>query len=140
MVHLSTQTDGNGWCADYLGFSSDGRIVTVDWNGILTVEVIGPVLPMNVWTHIVTTYSFTNGLQLYINGTWFNKTASVPYAASGRINILTLGNPLRSVQFGSGGNCNSRSIVPDSYYGYMDEFRVYSRELNAIDINVLANP
>lgn len=62
------------------------------------------------------------------------------YTSSGKVSILTLGNPLQANQTSSGGNCRSQSIVPSRYSGYMDEFRVYSRELTAADIYELADP
>lgn len=55
------------------------------------------------------------------------------YIASQQVNIITLGNPLD-------GNCSSQSIIPNVYFGGIDEFRIYSRELNSSDIFILANP
>jgi hypothetical protein len=98
LVHLSTTTNGQGWCVDLMGFSSSG-----------------------VWTHVVTTYSVTNAVRLYINGTLIGTTGSIGYLASGLVNILTLANPIQ------GGTCNSQSVV-------------YSRELNTVDIYTFANP
>ncbi|CAF1027112.1 unnamed protein product, partial [Adineta steineri] len=51
--------------------------------------------------------------------------------APGTVVILTLGNSL------SGGGCNSQSIATGTFYGYLDEFRVYSRELSAREIFAL---
>ena len=62
------------------------------------------------------------------------------YLASGQVNILTLGNPLQAVLASAGGTCNAQSIVPGPFLGSLDEFRVYSRELNTTDIFALANP
>lgn len=117
-----------------MGFSSTGQIIITGWpGGNAGRQVIGSVLPINVWTHIVNTYSTTNGYRLYVNGTLIGSTGAIGYSASGLVNIITLGNPLQ-------GSCNSQSIVPSVYYGYIDEFRIYSRELNSTDIYNLANP
>jgi hypothetical protein len=106
----------------------------------LGVEIFGPILLANVWTHVVVTYSQTNGIRLYINGTYYNSSDAFTYAASEQVNILTLANPLQAIQWTTGGSCNSQSIVPSVYHGYIDEFRVYSRELNMTDVYTLANP
>jgi hypothetical protein len=122
-----------------MGFSSSGQIRTTGW-GSSDQEVIGPVLPANVWTHVVNTYSTTNGVQLYVNGTLINGTGAMNYAASGLVNIITLGNYIQGIQGSAGGSCNSQSIIPNVYSGFIDEFRVYSRELDTADIYALANP
>jgi hypothetical protein len=102
--------------------------------------VIGPILPANIWTHVAVTYSSTHGIRLYVNGTLNGTTASIIYSASSQVNILTLANRLQGNLTSAGGTCNSQSIVPNVYFGDMDEFRVYSRELNASDVYTLANP
>ena len=91
-------------------------------------------LPINVWTHITITYSSRNGLILYINGTFYGTTGEMSYRASEETSILTLGNSL------DGSACYRGSITSDAYVGDIDEFRVYSRELNAMDVDELANP
>lgn len=132
-----TRSNGGGtWCGDFIGFSSTGQIIAAGWNGSL-VEIIGPLLPTNAWTHIVYTYSKTNGVRLYINGTLKNATGSMRYSASNEVNLLTLANPL---QGNNGSLCATQSIVPYAYSGHIDEFQVYSRELNTTDISQLANP
>ena len=103
-------------------------------------QVIGPVLPINVWSHIVDTYSFTNGHRLYFNGTLIGTTGSMSYVASGQVNVITLGNPIQGTPTTSGGTCYSQSIVSKVFYGSIDEFRIYSRELTTTDITALANP
>lgn len=122
-----------------MGFSSTGQIVIT---GLVasSQQVIAPILPANIWTHVARTYSFTNGHRLYINGTLIGTTGSTIFVGSGLVNILTLGSCLQGVQVSAGGTCNSQSIVPTVYHGLIDEFRVYSRELNATDVYTLANP
>ncbi|CAF1208575.1 unnamed protein product [Didymodactylos carnosus] len=115
------------------GLSSSGQIITQGWNGVL-LSVTGPPVSVNVWTHVVETYSFTNGVRMYINGVLYSSTGSFSYTASGVPNTITLGNPL------NGTGCASSPIVPGQYYGAIDEFRVYSRELNSTDAYSLAHP
>ena len=122
-----------------MGFSLTGQITVTGWNDPLVYNVTGPVLPANVWSHVVNTYSTTNGVQLYVNGTLVGTTGSVSYLASGEVNILTLGNPLEGIPNNLTGSCISQSIVPKVYSGSIDEFRVYSRELSAADVYQLAN-
>jgi hypothetical protein len=119
-----------------MGFSSNGSIIIAGWDNSLR-EVMGPILPTNNWTHIVYTYSTTNGVQLYINGTLNGTTGSILYSASSLVDILTLGNPL---QLSNGSSCITHLIVSNAFNGSIDEFRVYSRELNITDIQALANP
>jgi hypothetical protein len=120
-----------------MGFSSNGQIVISGWNGVALLEVVGPILPVNVWTHIVSTYSTTNGYSLYINGTLKNTTGSMAYVAQSQVNVFTLANPLRDCP---GAAYFQNSIVPNVYSGSIDEFRVYSRELDIDEICALANP
>ncbi|CAF4075554.1 unnamed protein product, partial [Adineta steineri] len=133
LVHLSTQTNGQGWCVTLLGFRSTGEIVATNWASS-GKEVVGPVLPINVWTHVASTFSTMNGLRFYINGIYNGTTGVMSYIAAQQAVILTLGNPM------TGGSCNSSSIVTGVYSGYLDEFRVYSRELSATNVYTLANP
>ncbi|CAF1086051.1 unnamed protein product [Adineta steineri] len=129
LVHYSKQTDGQGYCVDLIGFSFTSQIIAnaVGPNNPVT----GPVLSANTWTHIATTYSQTNGLTLYVNGVSVGSTAAWPEYAPGKPVILTLGNSLNSV------GCNSQSIATGPFYGYLDEFRVYSRELSATEVYAL---
>ncbi|CAF1166680.1 unnamed protein product [Didymodactylos carnosus] len=133
IVHTSGLKSGLGWCISMIGLSSSGQIITQGWNGVL-LSVTGPPVSVNVWTHVVETYSFTNGVRMYINGVLYSSTGSFSYTASGVPNTITLGNPL------NGTGCASSPIVPGQYYGAIDEFRVYSRELNSTDAYSLAHP
>lgn len=140
LVRVSTTRTGSGsWCNDLMGFSSTGQIVMTAF-GTLNRHLIGPVIPINVWTHIVGSYSFFNGNRLYINGTNISGTGLMTYTGSGQVNFITLGNPLQGSPSGSNRGCNSQPIVPNVYSGSIDEFRLYSRELVPLEISSLANP
>ena len=91
------------------------------------------VMPLNIWTHIVQTFSTTNGNRLYINGTLVTSaTASTgrpigPYVFLGASPTNT-------------SSCKAGSITMGQFYGSIDEFRVFRSELTTIDICRLANP
>ena len=141
LIHSSTAADGTGWCIDFLGFSSTGNIVASAWEYNNRQQVIGPFIQVNEWAHITTTYSTTNGLRLYVNGLFVGTTGPKLHEASGLVNILTLGNSIQGKPDGSpGGTCHSQSIDPRVYYGVIDEFRVYARELGAAEVLILASP
>ena len=141
LVHSSTAVDGTGWCIDYLGFSSTGQIVATGWGYGDAYQLIGPTIQPNNWTHISTTYSRTNGLRLYVNGFFIGSSGSRGNEGSRSSHILTLGNSIQGIpQSSPGGNCNSQSIDPSVYYGSIDEFRVYAKELTAAEVWILSNP
>ena len=141
LIHSSAVADGTDWCIDFLGFSSTGHIVALALEYNNPGEVIGPIIQANNWTHIVTTYSTTNGFQLYVNGLLVGSTGQKPYKGSEKINILTLGNSLQGrTNSLESGTCYSESIDPSVYYGAIDEFRVYAKELSAAEIWTLSNP
>ncbi|CAF0948338.1 unnamed protein product [Adineta steineri] len=129
LVHVSSQTDGGEWCLDFMGFSSNGQIVGSSWDGAVE-EVVGPVVSTKVWTHVATTFSTINGVRLYVNGSLIGSTGAMAYAASGTANTVILGNPRAA-------GCAAKSIVSGTFYGYLDEFRVYSRELSAREVSAL---
>jgi hypothetical protein len=137
IMHLSSRTDGaqtNGWCLPIMGLTSSGQIAIVSWSGN-DVPVTGPVVPLNVWTHVVATYSSTNGEQLYVNGTLRNSASAYSFSAGGVPMTITLGSSLLGV-----GVCHTGTIQMGRFYGYLDEFYVYSRELTASEVSALANP
>jgi len=154
LVHVSSAANGNssffaiyafyishigfgGWCIPFLGFSSSGQIIAnVPTSSSTIVSATGPVIQTApFWTHIAQTWSATNGLRLYINGYLYaNLSQATTYSASGAQNYLTLGTVL------NGTTCWGGSIQNISqYFGAIDEFYLYSRELNANEICQLAS-
>ena len=133
LVHLSGVLNGTGWCIGFLGLTSTGQIYSQLFNGSTLPTIFGPVIPVGTWTHAVQTFSVSHGLSLYLNGTLF---ASVPtnYLASGLPNTLTFGNPQ------AGFYCVS-AYPNQQFYGSIDQIRLYSREITAIEIGQLySNP
>ncbi|CAF0849601.1 unnamed protein product [Adineta steineri] len=138
IVHISVGPNGysNGttiWCVAFIGFHSSGKLIAQVYNSA-TVAVIGPTINLNVWTHVVETYSTTNGVTLYINGTLFGSTGATSYTASGVTDYIHL------AYYGTQGSpCAAGNINPGQFMGAIDEFRVYNRELTSLDVSALAN-
>lgn len=138
IVHVASGTNGytNGvtaWCVPFMGFDSSNRLIVQVCNGI-AVSVVGPTLTLNVWTHVVQTFSTTNGVTLYVNAAQVGTTGTTSYTASGVSNYILLGH------YGSSGSsCAAGSVSAGQFTGAIDEFRIYSRELSASDVCVLAN-
>ena len=129
VIHVSSGSNGfGGWCVGMLGLSSSGQLIAFSHSGGL-ISAAGPMLQANIWTHASVTYSISNGLRLYINGTLYTSTIPFSYLASSRLNYLFLGNPL------TGTGCSGKH---GQYVGVVDEFRLYSRELSASDVRILA--
>jgi hypothetical protein len=134
LVHISSNASGLGWCLPFIGFATNGSIVAqiLNNNGIISISGSFPII--STWSHIVQTWSSTNGLRLYINNILVasSVTLATTYTASGVSNYLTLGNSL------NGGTCGQGqigSLTP--YQGAIDDVRVYSRELSTADICTL---
>ena len=135
IMHLSSQADGRpGWCIPIIGFTSTGQISINSWNGSI-VPITGPPVPSSVWTHVASTYSPSNGLRLYVNGTLRGFVGGYNFISSGTPMILTLGNSLLGTT-----SCVTGGIQMGQYYGSLDELYVYARELTALEISTLANP
>ncbi|CAF4630332.1 unnamed protein product, partial [Didymodactylos carnosus] len=90
----------------------------------------GPVVSINTWTHVASTFSATNGLTLYVNGASVGSTAVSTYQISSVPMYATLGY----------GFSYCEAYVPCvAYQGGMDEFYAYRRELSASEIYSLAS-
>ncbi|CAF1554949.1 unnamed protein product [Adineta ricciae] len=138
LVHVTRQLTGHcGWCIPFLAFTSNGSIFAEIWTGDSLVSVIGPKSAVStlVWSHIVQTWSLNNGLRLYINNILVasDNISAKPFLASGTVNFITLANVF------PGGLLYGHQAISMPYNGSMDDFRVYSRELSANDVNQLYN-
>jgi hypothetical protein len=137
IMHLSAGTNGaqaSGWCLPIMGLTSSGHIAIDSWNGS-DVPITGPTVPLNAWTHVVATYSSTDGQRLYVNGTLLGSTGAYSFSASGVPMTITLGSSLLGT-----GTCHTGTIQMGRFYGSLDEFYVYARELTASEVTALANP
>ena len=131
ILHVSSNSLGTGWCLPFLGFASTGLLVAQMFNSGVRF-VMSPSMPLNSsWTHVVETWSPTNGLRLYMNNILVASTIAMAgsYTASSMSNYVTLGSIL------SGSSCPLGAIGSMlGFDGDIDEFRIYSRELSADDI------
>ncbi|CAF1040312.1 unnamed protein product [Adineta ricciae] len=126
IAHLSASTSGTGWCIRFIGLTATGTLELQIFNGASNLVLSGPIMPINVWIHVVYTFSSSNGMGLYINGTLYTSKAT-SYSASGYPDTLIFGNPL------GGTSCGS-SYPNKQFYGSLDEIRLYSRELTSNEI------
>ena len=133
IIHLSSLPDGTGWCLPILSLTIAGQLITTSWDGIVH-RVLGPAVPANTWTHAAATYSRTNGLRLYVNGTLASTSSPFSFVGSTTPDYLFVGSPLAAINFPWWSDINGQ------YSGVVDELRVYSRELSIDDIVSLANP
>lgn len=134
LVFVSKTSLGTQWSIPAIGFATNGSLV----GQILDMQIISildlPTLTTSTWSHIVLTWSSTNGLRLYVNNNLEASLASATsYTASSAQNYITLGNSPQA-----SGTCTP-GIVPlmTSFNGDLDEFRVYSRELTQDDVCAL---
>lgn len=117
-----------------IGLSSSKQIVGQSYHGA-AISAVGPILPVDVWTHVVSSYSATNGVRLWVNGSLVNASGVFNYISSNVPNFITLASSLSGA-----GWCRSGPVQAGQFYGLIDELRIYSRELNASDVYALANP
>ena len=133
IIHVSSLSDGTGWNLPFLRITETYQLRSYSWNGT-GVWVTGPVVLSTSWTHAAVTYSTSSELKLYVNGILSNTSAPFSYNASGVPMYLFVGSPVSGIGLGA---VNNKS---DQYYGAVDEFRLYSRELTIDEIVGLANP
>jgi hypothetical protein len=120
-----------------IGFSASGSIVAQTGNSTQILPIVGPIISPNTWTHIAHTYSPTDGIRLFVNGTLMvsNHASSTNLEASAPL-TMALGYCVNTTLC----SCGSGSIVPGQFHGMMDEFQFYSRQLNTSEVVALANP
>ncbi|CAM4775294.1 unnamed protein product [Rotaria magnacalcarata] len=121
-----------GWCVSVIAMTASGHIVLNSFADHL-ISVLGPIIPLNIWTHVGVTYSSSNGFKLYINGIFYSTSGAFNYVAAGTSLYASIGNDL-----GLGIYCISGSS--SGFTGCIDEFFLYSRELTASEILAAANP
>ena len=109
-----------------MGLSASGNLIAFHHIFNNTVSLSSSVLPTGAWHHAVQTFSTTNGLRLYMNGTIYASTPAASYYGSGVPDTLTFGNPL------NGTSCAS-PFTSKQFYGSIDEVKLYSRELTSLE-------
>jgi hypothetical protein len=146
IIHVSGAQTGNGTiCYDLLGLTNTGILVAqLMQTSTLVSGVQGPLLSINTWIHVALVYGSKSGMGLFINGqlyaTSVMTTSPLPVVSYAIAQFITLGNisPFSSA-WTVGCPSSSLPLVSGSYLGAIDEFRLYSRELTAQEICVLAN-
>jgi hypothetical protein len=128
----------SNWCMPFIGFTSTGQIAIQSWsaanNGTIVI-LTGPNIMTNLWTHVAYTYSLANGMRLYLNGLLYSTSSVFTYLADNSPAYIYLGSfPLATC------GVTSSVISTIQFYGFLDEFYLFSRELTAADVSNLANP
>ena len=118
----------------FLSFATNGSLVAQisNNNGTISTSTPASSVGISVWSHVVQTWSPTNGLRLFVNNILVASRLSLAttYVASSTKNFVTLGNSLNGIN-----TCNSSQVgLLTPFAGDMDDFRVYSRELSTNDI------
>ena len=130
IMHLSNQSTGDAWCVPLLGFNPSGNLVA----HLSSSNITGPVLGLNVWTHVVQTFSVAHGLQLYLNGTLFRSSSAAALSAPYQPIYVTVAS-----RRSGGSTCMWGSIVCGPYAGVIDELRLFNRELSPTEILLLSS-
>ena len=116
-----------------VGLSLSGQITIQSYN-LSIIAITGPTLPFGAWTHVVSSYKPSTGISLWVNGSFFNSSGPFSYLPSNLPSTIVLGTSAVGLS-----GCITGPIIKGQLYGMIDEFRVYSRELNASEVFALAN-
>jgi hypothetical protein len=136
LVHVSTSVSGTGTCFPFIGFASNGSLIAQVKTNTNYVAVSYSSLSLIGFSHIVQTWSSTNGLRLYVNTVLVSSAVATTYAAASTwVNYVTLGGCLSGCASCSAASGNQVSAGP--FAGAVDDFRVYSREVTANDVCTL---
>jgi hypothetical protein len=117
----------------YLGIDSSGNLV-----GEIPTSVIiqtSAHIPVGQWSHVALTYSYLNyRASVYYNDTLQNSVTNAAPMYNPPVSApplyVTLANPL--------GGQNGSDIEARAFIGDLDEFYIWSRELNASEIYAAA--
>ncbi|CAF3026912.1 unnamed protein product [Rotaria sp. Silwood2] len=121
----------NGWCVHFLTTTMCGQLNANIWNGT-NITSYGPILTLDTWTHVGYTYSYPNGIRLYINGSLYSTTGIVSFVTSTTPLYMKIGGTDPSTF-----HCSP--YYGGQFNGALDEFHLYNRELTASEIFDLAN-
>lgn len=140
LIHVSTRLIPNyGWCFTFMSFDANNRVAAAIMTSTSIVAVAAPsLIPLFPnWTHIVQTWSASNGLRLYVNSVLVASDVSAGGPRSYRLglNYLTLATSPNGPTY-----CYNKTISAEySFDGNIDDLRVYSRELTSVDICTIYN-
>ena len=145
LMHISPTQTGNGTtCYDLLAFTSTGALVAqwVQNSGVVNATQ-GPVIPANAWTHVAVLYGSINGLRLFVNGqlaasSLNTGTQNFPNFDNQQYVTLGTNNPWALTTTTTCQN-GTIPILSGQFIGGVDQFRLYSREIDSQELCVLAN-
>lgn len=108
----------------YILYASGGNVWSF-WigNGSAWVELDGPAVVLNTWTHITCTYDGTT-MRMYVNGTDIGTTTLSSFSPN-------IANPFR---IGAGATEGGGNFW---FPGLIDDVRVYDRALSAAEVATL---
>ncbi|CAF2119223.1 unnamed protein product [Rotaria magnacalcarata] len=119
-----------------LGFVNPSHIQAHGCSTSGSTTLIGSTVSAGIWTHIAVTYGAFNGLRLWINGGQFATSSAVyNYSVVDLPVTMTI-----SSYFASSDSCSLSNIMTGQYFGLVDEFQLFSRELSSTDALSFANP
>jgi len=116
-----------------IGFNSGGSLVvqTLSRNGIYSASLTNETLSLNQWSYISMTYSTTNGIRLFVNGSLVSGNVTFnDYSASGNMSTITIGTCLQPNTCAA----NQTRIVLSQFGGKIDELKIFSRELSTSEV------
>ena len=117
VLHVSFLDWGGPWCMPFLGFALNGSFVAQMYSSSGMISVANPTLSVAtlVWSHVLQTWSSTNGLRLYVNNVLVaSRTSSATtYSASSAPDFLTLGSVLNATSV----QCNMGQVNVSPYKG-----------------------
>lgn len=132
ILHLSTNSSGTSSCIPLIGFSSNGTLIVQVKTNTSFIVASYFRLPLNEFSHVVQTWSITNGVRLYVNGVLISSAVANNYVGTSNwVNYLTLGSCLIGCT-----NCSAtpgNQISQGPFAGAVDQFQVFSREITAND-------
>ena len=161
IIHSSTKQAGDGICCHVLGLTARGFPSTMIFTTDATITFVTAnttSLPFNQWSHVVQTFSPENGrkyltmghlrhgqelsaffwlscfiVRLFVNGTLRGQgMAATSYGAPGRLYLIVGSHGL------NGDRCQRGDINPGQFFGSLDEYRVFNRDLSEQEICALA--
>lgn len=127
VIHVSSASDGAGWCLSMLQVVS-GKAFALSWPQNTVTGAT--TLSANQWYHLVHTWDATNGLRIFVNGALDGSAAQGTFSASGGSNYVAIGSPLPG-----GTACASDAAV--GFNGAIDDVRMYSRALSTSEVSQL---
>ncbi|CAF4586217.1 unnamed protein product [Rotaria socialis] len=137
IIHVASTTIGISWSIQMLDFINTGNLGAQGCSTSGSTPLTEPTVPINAWTHVAITYESSNGLRLWMNGTLFVASASsCNYSATDVPVTLTMDASLSS----AAGSCTAGIITTGQYFGFLDEFKLFSRELSLTEVSSLVNP